>query len=189
MENKIYRISSKQAWWYKTIRSLNYFSYRYWWLILLFFITYVIAWYFFCFKTNNINEFKCNNFDQLNNRINSIETSIDDCCACKTASPANTKPCNTSEDISGGTGYFESFHELGNAPVLVTITYDMRNIPDQIDVYYNNVIVASTHKLISGTGSISWSYMAQRGEPTFCKIVMTAPQANTAWAYFIGCPQ
>jgi hypothetical protein len=186
MENKIYGVSSKQAWWYKTIRSLNYFSYRYWWLILLFFITYVIAWYLLCFRAN---EFKCNNFEQVNNRINSIEASIDDCCSCKAALQANIQPCNTSEDVSGGTGFFESFHDLGSESGKVTIRYNMLNIPDKMDVYHNDVIVASTNQLVSGTGSISWSYKAQPGEPTFCKIVMTAPQANTSWIYYIGCPQ
>lgn len=179
----------KRPYWYLTIRSFNLCSYKYWWLILLLFISYLILWYLFCFKQYSKNEFKCQGVEQFDNRLNAINRAIDSCCNGVEKAPSTTVPCNTSESMSGGTGYWETFHSLGNTSGTVVINYDMKTIPDQIDVYYNGNIIATTNDLVSGVGRISWYYNAAPGLPDFCKVVMRAPNSKTEWQYYIGCPE
>jgi hypothetical protein len=39
----------REGWWFHTIRSLNLFAYRYWWLVLFLFLTLLLLWFEFCF--------------------------------------------------------------------------------------------------------------------------------------------
>ena len=90
---------------------------------------------------------------------------------------------------SGGQGQTTTNHELGNASGVVRIEYDMRSIPDEIEVFYDNRLVASSNGLTSGVGSLSFNYRSQSGKPTYCTVKMSAPQDGTAWTYLLNCPQ
>ena len=102
---------------------------------------------------------------------------------------SNMEPCDTKVAESGGEGYFEKNHDLGAAPGTVLIQYEMKNIPDKMDVYYDNKLVASTNNLVSKGGQLSFFYPAKQGHPRYCKVVLTAPQAGTEWMYHLACPK
>ena len=179
-----------RPWWYRFLRAVSGFVYRFWWLVWLIFIAYIICWILFCFNKNCDN---CYNQKQLENRIIEVQKQLDNCCDCKTNKsnilPPNIKPCDYDESISGGKGYKESIHQLGPDPGLVVINYQMKAIPDKMEVYYDNVLVASTKDFVSGAGSISFYYPADLQKETYCKVVMSAPQDGTEWSYHIGCPR
>lgn len=95
--------------------------------------------------------------------------------------------CNE-EVQSGGKGRTETRHELGNVSGRIVIDYDMQNIPDQMEVYYDGRMVVSTDGLVSGEGKISFNYSADRSKPSFCTVVVSAPNDGTIWGYRVGCP-
>ena len=176
-----------RSWWYRLLRSVSMFCYKYWWLIWLLFILFLIFWFLFCFRSPNYN---CDLEKQMNDRIALINSNVDSCCDCKTITPPlNVKPCDYDENKSGGQGIETNYHSLGENPGMVTITYQMVNLPDRLDVYYDEVLVASTNGYVSGGGSLSFYYPAEKGKPTFCKVVLSAPKNGTVWSYHIGCPR
>jgi hypothetical protein len=71
----------------------------------------------------------------------------------------------------------------------VRITYDMFGIPDRLDCYYKGTLVASTGGLVSGTGTLQWAYAPEPGDPSWCLVVVSAPNAGTAWVYTLDCPE
>jgi len=147
----------------------------------------------FCFRQPVV----CAEQQEIERKIAAITLHLDSCCNCAEINNRNrigdinpdAKPCDYDETTSGGKGYKEIIHQLGTQPGLVQINYNMLNIPDEMSVYYNEQLVASSNGLVSGTGNLSFYYQAIPGEPTYCKIVMRAPQNGTAWNYHIGCPR
>ena len=97
------------------------------------------------------------------------------------------QPCGQ-VTASGGQGTTKTRHGLGPTAGLVRITYDMYSIPDRLDCFYKGVLVASTGGLVSGAGTLSWAYAPQPGDPTWCMVVMSAPNSGTAWVYTLDCP-
>jgi hypothetical protein len=89
---------------------------------------------------------------------------------------------------SGGQGVTRTRHALGPTPGLVRITYDMYSIPDRLDCFYKGVLVASTGGLVSGSGTLQWTYAPALGDPAWCLVVMSAPNSGTAWVYTMHCP-
>ena len=69
------------------------------------------------------------------------------------------------------------------------ITYDMYSIPDRLDCFYKGVLVATTGGLVSGSATLQWAYNPQPGDPSWCLVVMSAPNSGTAWIYTLSCPQ
>ena len=122
----------------------------------------------------------------LNSTNRAIENSSN-CCNC--LPPEGVIPCNTQTSENGGQGYHESTHWLSDYPGKVRISYDMYNQKDKMDVYYDNILVASTNDVVSGTGVLEFTYSAQSGKPKYCKIVMTAPESGTSWGYLLSCPK
>lgn len=148
-----------------------------WWLLILFLSFLLVCCLFFnCF-------------------CSSKEESI---VQEKEETKANSLPCN-SENKSGGEGITLNIHNLGDQIGTVYINYDMQNVPDKIEVFYQNELVASTYDVqgnkdgyvggAAGTsccGTISFNYVKDRDD--FCKIVVSGND-QTAWAYSISCPE
>jgi hypothetical protein len=109
-----------------------------------------------------------------------------DCPGC----PADERPPRPCGEVtaSGGEGTTRTRHALGPAPGVVRITYDMFTIPDRLDCYYMGVLVATTGGLVSGQGTLEWSYLPALGDPSWCLVVVSAPNSGTAWVYTINCP-
>ncbi|MBY0426156.1 MAG: IPT/TIG domain-containing protein [Cytophagales bacterium] len=96
--------------------------------------------------------------------------------------------CNTLNS-SGGQGTTFTPHNLGAFPGQVSVDYEMYSVPDQMDIYYNGQMVASTGGLVSNAGKLTFYYNANPGEPTICNIRMYAPLDGTAWNYQANCPE
>lgn len=185
------KMNRKEKWWFFGIRGMTLFAYRYWWLILLIFL---LSFYFLykCIVKEQVSG--CEDQWKLIHKIDSVQNLLDSCCSRLAVAdsipvPENAAPCDIRVNESGGNGFFENYHTLGNVPGIVLINYDMASIPDRIDVIYNDVIVASSGGLVSGTGSLSFYYPASPGLPTFCKVVLKAPSNGTVWEYMLNCPE
>lgn len=89
---------------------------------------------------------------------------------------------------AGGQGTSFTTHILGSGSGTVKIAYDMYSIPDQMDVFYDNVLVASTNSLVSNQNILSFEYTYNPLKPAFCVIRMYAPNSGTAWEYAAYCP-
>jgi len=110
----------------------------------------------------------------------------------------NVQPCNQ-QIASGGAGITENVHELGNEPGLVILNYDMANVPDFLQIFYNGNVVTSTQEIggnedgfVGGnnaagqSGQISFYYDAKGSSQ--CLVRVTGPD-STQWQYLLGCPQ
>ena len=100
----------------------------------------------------------------------------------------NTINCDATVQ-SGGTGETTTQHNLGKSSGTVVIEYNMKLLPDQINVYYDNVLVASSNGLVSGENSVQFKYTAVAGKPTYCIVQISAPDDDTEWNYLLNCPQ
>lgn len=89
---------------------------------------------------------------------------------------------------SGGQGVTRTRHALGTRAGIVRITYDMFGIPDRLDCIHRGAVVATTGGLVSGVGTLTWTYAAAPGDPTWCLVVVSAPRDGTAWVYTLHCP-
>lgn len=170
------------------------FFYKYWVLyyILLFLLLglliYALLW------TPDLSRYT-NTINDLNNQLEDCNSNqpipIDSVAAVidTTATKVdNTINCDATVK-SGGTGETISQHELGKSSGTVVIEYDMKSLPDEINVYYNNVLVASSRGLVSDTNSLQFKYTAIAGKPTYCIVKISAPYENTEWNYLLNCPQ
>lgn len=100
--------------------------------------------------------------------------------------PPGTLPCNA-DTASGGQGITRNKHFLGNQPGPVTINYDMKTIPDQMNVYYQGQIVASTSRFVSGRGGLTFNFQPRGGDYTVLVEVVGA-NPGTTWRYIVRCP-
>lgn len=95
-------------------------------------------------------------------------------------------PCGL-ETPSGGSGVTETVHGLGTTAGRVEAFYDMYGIPDMMEIFYNNQLVATTGGMVQHTGSLSFYYPGPPS-PSTCMIRMTGSGEGTAWNYRIDCP-
>ena len=79
----IVKTNRKEKFWFHHIRAVNYFCYRYWWLVLLAFFIYLILWFIFCFKTPYYN---CANGQLVSQTLQRVNDGLDSCCECGTKS-------------------------------------------------------------------------------------------------------
>jgi hypothetical protein len=98
-----------------------------------------------------------------------------------------TLDCGVTQ-AAGGQGTSFTTHILGSGSGLVRIEYEMYPNPDQMDVYYDNQLVASTNTLVSNKGFLSFNYSYNPSKPTFCVIKIYAPNNGTEWEYAAFCP-
>jgi len=127
------------------------------------------------------------------NTINDLNNQLQDCNnkPIKSEPPDkidNTINCDATAN-SGGKGETTTQHNLGKSSGTVVIECDMLDFPDEINVYYDNVLVASSNGLVSGKNSVQFKYTAVAGKPTYCIVQISAPVENTAWSYTLNCPQ
>lgn len=104
------------------------------------------------------------------------------------ASP-RTQLCNASTE-SGGAGVTDTIHELGKTgPISFVLSYETKNIPDQIQVFYEGSQVYNTgyvgDNINEGTGSAVVTLPP--GIATSVLVRVTGPDA-TEWSYTVHCP-
>jgi len=107
------------------------------------------------------------------------------------------KPCNTISKDGSDAGA-KNEHALGKTPGLVTITFDMSNVPDKLEVYYEGKRVCSTfdipgnvHGFVGGnnaggqSGTLTFCYPANKQR--YCTVKVTGG-SSTDWTYNLYCP-
>jgi hypothetical protein len=82
VREQIVKTNRKEKFWFHHIRGINYFCYRYWWLVLLGFLIYLFFWYRLCYSKPY---FVCNGGHTFNEQLQVISNHLDSCCACKQA--------------------------------------------------------------------------------------------------------
>lgn len=103
------------------------------------------------------------------------------------APPPGALPCNTNTG-SGGHGLTRNVHFLGNRPGFVRIAYDMKRIPDRMNVYYRGQLVASTQGMQSGIGMLSFDFQPVGNDYTVV-VEVIGPMRGTEWMYALDCPR
>jgi hypothetical protein len=103
-----------------------------------------------------------------------------------TRPPPGLMPCNV-ETASGGAGVTRNRHYVGDRPGQVTIRYNMKMIPDQMNVYYRGQLVATTRHPTSFFGELSFNYQPVAGDHSVT-VEVVGPRRGTEWSYRLDCP-
>ena len=193
--NKHFRkvVPQENKWWYRYIRGMSWFSFRYWWFNWLVFLGCLFLFYWFCPCQNTTVNKKCDS--NINEHINEIHSIIDSCCDCNAIfepielpePPENAINCNE-ESKSGGYEVQENIHYLGSNPGYVDISYDMVDQPDKLEAFYNGELMCTTNAKVSGTGTLRFFYTPEKGKYT-CLVRVTGGEIGTQWQYTLGCPE
>lgn len=159
-----------------------------WWILLLILTLLLICCLFFnCFCENkNHHEPNATTVERLSHyereRLESVEMT----------------PCDARNE-SGGEGITNNKHYLGKTGGIVRIDYDMHNVPDKLEIFYEGERVASTYEIpynidgfIGGAnqagccGSLEFVY--EPNEEEYCIVRITGPN-DTVWEYEMSCPR
>lgn len=199
--NKHYRklVPRENKWWYRYIRGMSWFSFRYWWFNWLVFLACIFLFWWFCPCTQETPVKKCST--NINEHINDINAIMDSCCDCNTiveppeppeppAPPEGSTPCDnkvvSDELISGDTNSKEIY--LGPNPGRVSIRFDMNGWADKMEVIYNGTVIKNTGFVRNG-GSFSFDYSPV---PNIYYVVVKITGGDegspTVWEYTVGCP-
>jgi hypothetical protein len=182
---------------------MNWFAFNYWWFIWLIFIIAILLFTFKCCKK------KEDNFAQQNVvHLNSIDSLLYNCSDCGFNNSelvldsledkqVNQLPCDASPK-SGTDGETINKHDLGASPGTVTIAYDMDNVPDKMEVFYEKKLIASTNSIpgnengfvgeqnVGCCNSLTFDYKPNVDK--YCIVVITGG-TGTVWSYHISCPE
>lgn len=90
--------------------------------------------------------------------------------------------CQTTSQ-SGGNGTFAYAFSLGAASGRFALSYDMYSIPDAMTVVVGGKAVYTTGGLVSGGAALDVTFSG--GDTAF--VMVSAPNAGTAWTFTIGC--
>lgn len=95
-------------------------------------------------------------------------------------------PCGASTQ-AGNEGVKETFHNLGSIGGHVVVTYNMYDVPDALEIYYQDTLVATTNGQVSGEGSLSFDYVPVNGD-FMIKAIAYGNMSGTGWNYTVNCP-
>lgn len=153
-----------------------------WWILMLLLLALLICCLFFnCFcKTKDTSLPITQRTDRL---VEEVDQSL---------------PCDVNTE-SGGAGVTTNQHYLGRTGGRVEIRYDMAQIPDKLEVFYEGNLVATTANVQGNDnghvgdknragccGTLILNYVPNNDD--YCIIRVTGPN-NTLWAYSIDCPR
>ena len=97
-------------------------------------------------------------------------------------------PC-ASKDQEGEHKIDIQYYDLGDKSGIVKVRYDMYQVEDMIEVYYDGEMVGSSSGLVVGKGNILWNYNATDGRPSrFMVKIIPGPVKTTKWRYDLICP-
>ncbi|TWS96814.1 hypothetical protein [Reyranella sp. CPCC 100927] len=104
-----------------------------------------------------------------------------------TQPPPGMLPCNA-DTASGGAGVTRNRHYVGDKPGTVVIRYNMKMIPDQMNVYYRGRLVATTNRPTSFRGTLTFPFTPEAGDHSVT-VEVVGPSLGTEWIYRLDCPQ
>ena len=190
---------TKRKWWYRTIRSMNWVSFRYWWFIWLLFLLAILIFSLRCCKT----EEKDCNYD-FTNSFRSIDSLLYNCCECdlmeedsiiSPPDPVGTLPCDDSQPrtYSGSNVVHRQSYDIGSASGFIPICFNTGNrYPDNVKVIYNGQTIFESGSILTNEEmvckQIQFNY--ESGNPTYVEVVVEpSNDAQTQWTYTLGCPK
>jgi hypothetical protein len=153
-----------------------------WWLLISLLI--ILLW---CCAFGNC---FCNNLHSSNTSYNDLE---------EISEQIISKPCNV-QTISGGEGTTVTIHTLGENSGRVKLSYDMQDIPDRLEVFYQSKLIASTYDIVgnndgfvgdnlnSGGGQSTIIFFFNKDVDDFITVVVEGSKQDTSWDYVISCP-
>ncbi|MED3627872.1 hypothetical protein P4478_12475 [Bacillus subtilis] len=96
--------------------------------------------------------------------------------------------CN--EKMMSGSNFGKFKIDLGNAATRITINYDMYSIPDKLDVYYKDKLIATTEERVTGGGTLEFDYNPELDDTTVTIIVNDNENisSGTNWSFSVSCP-
>jgi hypothetical protein len=99
---------------------------------------------------------------------------------------ANRQPLGQCQEQqnSGGQGIFTNTYDLGRCGDF-TFTYEAFTIPDQFQIFQDDVLIFDTGGKVSGGAAVTVTAV---GTTTLIRVVVTADESGTAWRYSVGCP-
>ncbi|PJX22789.1 hypothetical protein CAP47_07115 [Psychroflexus sp. S27] len=163
-----------------------------WWLIIS--VLLVLLWCCFfgnCFCKNDT---KTEKQATGQNEIKTEEQATD-----QNETEIRIVDCNE-ETKSGGYGVTKTQHNMGANPGKVIVQYEMQNIPDKLEVFYEGNVLTSTFEIngnengfvgdalkSGGQGKLSFEYKPNK--ENFVTVRVTGTDENTAWGYIILCPK
>lgn len=86
---------------------------------------------------------------------------------------------------SGGEGVTTDIYDLGSPGGILTIDYDMKIQKDQLDVWVDGVLVATTGGPVSDTGQLTVD-SSKLTTATKAQVVVTGNESGTIWDYTIN---
>ena len=96
-------------------------------------------------------------------------------------------PCN-SEQWAGLQGMHQEFRvDLGSEPGMAYVQYDMYTQKDDITILYDGKVVHHSG-LISGRHEASFYFSGSINGPSYCDIIVQAPEEGTQWVFTVFCP-
>ena len=210
--------NNKHPWWINTIRSINWFAWKYWWLVWLLFILSFLLLYFFCPSKKKTSNSTCNELNHIHKNIDTLNGGLLYCCDCnRKLLPAKPEPDTTQRNPpikspeppkkaqncnsfvqSGSDGVDTQYVTLGSKSGRVVITYDMASEPDKLEVYYEGKRVASTFEIggnrngfvggANAAGSIGKLIFNYTHNIEDFVTVVLTGGTGTSWNYKISCP-
>jgi hypothetical protein len=74
-------------WWINTIRGVNWFAWRYWWLVWLFFVLSLLFLYLFCPSKKSVEKSSCDQLHHIHKNIDTLNSGLLFCCDCNRTFP------------------------------------------------------------------------------------------------------
>jgi len=107
-----------------------------------------------------------------------------------TGTPIPTPPVLKCNNIlhSGHEGVDIKEYEMGQTEGSFYLSYEMIQIPDQLDIYYEDKIIFTTNEPVSGFRHNILVPFGP-GTSTKIKVVLTGNEEGTDWYYSISCPR
>ena len=79
--------NQRHPWWINTIRGINWFAWRYWWLVWLFFVLSLLFLYLFCPCKKSVEKSSCNQLHHIHKNIDTLNSGLLFCCDCNRSFP------------------------------------------------------------------------------------------------------
>jgi hypothetical protein len=189
-----------RKWWYRWIRTLSWFSFRYYWFVWLLFIlsTLLLLW-----LIQGSNKVKRCDTRVIEKSIEQINENLNYCCDCvdqvvtddpvAPPSPADVINCddqNRIKDEGSNVAPAPKSFEVGNVSGTIKLCYNNGDIfPDNIKVLHNGNVIFETG-VVTGKNCVDVPYVYNPGDPTYVQVIVEPSNSqDTKWEYQLGCPQ
>lgn len=189
------RINQNKKWWFRYIRGMNLWTFRFWWLFWLILTAILFLLYLYCPSCELINSTymnqcpECPTCPGTNGQYGLVAPSPSDSLTEMTSGP--TLNCGDSpRSASGAYEFHVQDYELGENSGNVVLSFDTYNVPDEVIMEHNGkVVFRSGNVSTQGMKQTTWRYVHVPNQSTILTVKIRPSQEGTQWQYNLGCPQ